>query len=330
MNCLIFVDSRLRCKAFQKKSARAVAGGARKQKLNLTSFAAQKTASKQNGIELGIERADSVAGQTDAKARNFVQRQPMHATAPPRKDHADSTQDISACASCPLYELNLCAEVRNKAQALANVRPGPLPLTSSIHKIPGRRMICHPKEWSEYILIICSGRAASSITLSDGRRQVLSLLLPGDIVFPTGVFEPTYGRAVEAITDVTYRKFKRSEFKSLLFEHPDLLETLTRVWAEERTRADQLTLDLGRRTADERIARLILTLAERLAKRSMMDGQTMEFPLRQRHIADATGLTPVHVSKVLGELQRAGLIKISGRSLTITDATELRQVAGPQ
>ena len=90
---------------------------------------------------------------------------------------------------------------------------------------------------------------------------------------------------------------------------------------------DQLALDLGRRTADERIARLILNLAPRLAKRGMANGPAMDFPLRQRHIADATGLTPVHVSKVLGEFQRAGLIEISSRSLTIINETELRRAA---
>ena len=88
-----------------------------------------------------------------------------------------------------------------------------------------------------------------------------------------------------------------------------------------------MALDLGRRTASERIARQILNLAERLAKRGMMRGQTMEFPLRQRHIADATGLTPVHVSKVLGEFQRARLIEISSRSLTILNEPELRIAA---
>ena len=58
-----------------------------------------------------------------------------------------------------------------------------------------------------------------------------------------------------------------------------------------------------------------------------MRTQTFDFPLRQRHIADATGLTPVHVSKVLGELQRAGLIEINGRSLTILNGPELQRVA---
>jgi CRP-like cAMP-binding protein len=217
-----------------------------------------------------------------------------------------------------------------KGQLAVGLHPGASDLASSSHTIPARRTIFHPKEWSEFVLVICNGRATSSISLPDGRRQVLSLLLPGDIVFSTGVFEPMSGHAVEAITDVTYRKFNRGKFKALLFEYSDLFEKLAKIWAEERARADQLALDLGRRTADERIARLILNLADRLARRGMLRGQTMDFPLRQRHIADATGLTPVHVSKVLGEFHRAGLIEISSRSLTIINESELRQVAGPQ
>ena len=97
----------------------------------------------------------------------------------------------------------------------------------------------------------------------------------------------------------------------------------------ERSRADQLIVDLGRRTADERIARLILSLGERLARRNMVRENPLEFafPLRQHHIADATGLTAVHVNKVLTEFRRDGLIKLSDRSLTILDEARFRRIA---
>jgi CRP-like cAMP-binding protein len=202
-----------------------------------------------------------------------------------------------------------------------------MPLASSTQLIPARRTICHPKEWSEFVPVICQGWAASSITLLDGRRQILSFLLPGDLVSTASLVEPMSGRTVEAITDVTCRKFSRTELKTYLFQRPNLLEKLSKNWVEERTQADQLALDLGRRTADERIARLILHLVDRLAKRAMTNNWTMNFPLRQRHVADATGLTPVHVSKVLGEFQRAGLIEINRRTLTIANEAELRRVA---
>jgi CRP-like cAMP-binding protein len=53
----------------------------------------------------------------------------------------------------------------------------------------------------------------------------------------------------------------------------------------------------------------------------------MEFPLRQHHVADATGLTPVHVSKVLSEFRRDGLIEIGERSLTILRVAEFQRLA---
>jgi CRP/FNR family transcriptional regulator, anaerobic regulatory protein len=192
---------------------------------------------------------------------------------------------------------------------------------------PDRRMICHPKDWSEFVPIICKGWATSSIILADGRRQILSFLLAGDLVSTACIFGPTSGRSVEAITEVTYRKFRRGDVKAALFKNPDLLETLSQVCIEEREQADQLAIGLGRRTADERIARLILNLADKLAKRGMMSGATLHFPLRHRHVADATGLTTNHACKVLRDFQRARLINIKNRSLTIINATELRHAA---
>jgi CRP/FNR family transcriptional regulator, anaerobic regulatory protein len=117
--------------------------------------------------------------------------------------------------------------------------------------------------------------------------------------------------------------------KGILLKHPDLFDKLSKAWIEEKDRSDQLIVDLGRRTADERIARLILNLAERLAQRGMMQAATtaMDFPLRQHHIADATGLTPVHVSKVLSQFRRNGLIRISDRSLAILDPAGFRRIA---
>ena len=245
----------------------------------------------------------------------------------PRTARIDPARCDSTFVACPACELSLCSVLRRHSNLEAERDAVPSPLVSSVHTVPARRTIFHPKEWSEFVPIICRGWSVSSIALPDGRRQILSFVLPGDAVSTAFLFGPLSGRYVEAVTEVTYRKFKRSDLRALLFENPDLFDRLSKTWIEERVQADQLALDLGRRTASERIARQILNLAERLAKRGMMHDQTMEFPLRQRHIADATGLTPVHVSKVLGEFQRARLIEISSRSLTILNEAELRLAA---
>ena len=178
--------------------------------------------------------------------------------------------------------------------------------------------------------IICGGWAASVVMLSDGRRQILSFLLPGDMVSTALLFEPRPNYQVEAITEVRYRMLRRAELKDALFKHAAMFAQVSKAWLEEKQRSDQLIVDLGRRTADERIARLILNLSERLAERGARTEKEiteMEFPLRQHHIADATGLTPVHVSKVLSEFRRNGLVRISNRSLTILDPSGFRRVA---
>ncbi len=243
----------------------------------------------------------------------------------PALSQQNVTQDPADCVTCALF--SRCGG--EDSQQAENYHLDMSRLSYSTHTAATRRTIRHPKEWSEFVLVICSGWAVSSIALPDGRRQVLSILLPGDIVCATSLFEPISGYAVDAITDVSYRRFKRTDLKALLSRNYGLFERLAKIWTDESERADQLALDLGRRRADERVARFILNLADRLVKRGMADGQTMDFPLRQRHIADATGLTAVHVSKVLGEFQRLGMIKILDRALTIVDEKELRRVGAP-
>jgi len=200
-------------------------------------------------------------------------------------------------------------------------------LPASEQTIAARRVIFRQRDLHDVVPFICQGWAASTVTLSDGSRQILMFLLPGDIVSPSLLFGPTAHCSVEAITEVQYRTFKRDDLKALLTRDSDLIEKIARVWNDRELQTQHLAVDLGRRTADERIARLILNLRDRLASRGMVQDQTMDFPLRQHHVADATGLTAVHVSKVLSEFRRRGLIEISDRSLTILNPAEFQRIA---
>ena len=159
-----------------------------------------------------------------------------------------------------------------------------------------------------------------------GRTAILSFLLPGDIASTALIFKPISQCSVEAITDVHYRTFKRAEFKEALLKHPDLSDKLFNIWIDEKARADQLAVDLDQRAADERVANLILNLFDRLTGRGIARDQTMDFPLRQHHIADATGLTAIHVNRVMSAFRRAGLLETNERSLTILDLTGLRRI----
>jgi CRP/FNR family transcriptional regulator, anaerobic regulatory protein len=221
------------------------------------------------------------------------------------------------CDLCAANGFDLC-------QAMSLLAP-----ETVIRVVPARRVIYREHELYDEVPFICDGWAACAIRLSNGSRQILSILLPGDMVSAALLFDARADYLVEAITDVHYRTFKRADVKASLFKHPDLFEKFSKAFIEEKIRADQLVVDLGRRTAEERIARLILNLEDRLSRRGMANQTTKEidFPLRQHHIADATGLTPVHVSKVLSEFRRSGLVKISDRSLAILEPARFRRIA---
>ncbi len=230
--------------------------------------------------------------------------------------HADA-----ACQGCIGYELNLCRALR-----LLGPEGAPAGLPFREHKMPARRLIWRERETVETVPVVCDGWAATAVTLSDGRRQILSFVLPGEIVSAYLIVEPVITCSVEAVTNLRYRTFARADVKAALGQCPDLIAMLGNIRNEETMRADQLAVDLGQRDAAERIARLIVSLSERLARRGLVRDGTFEFPLRQHHIADATGLTVVHAGKVLTEFRRAGLMEINGRALTLIDAAGLRRV----
>ena len=129
---------------------------------------------------------------------------------PNQDPEASGKENVTSCSVCLAYEFSLCAAMKQLGDEL---EPDDAPVACSVHTIPSRRTICHAKEWSEFVTVICKGWAASSSALPDGRRQIHSILLPGDVVLSTGPFNPVFGHTVEAITDVTYRRYKRSELE---------------------------------------------------------------------------------------------------------------------
>jgi len=244
-----------------------------------------------------------------------------------RDTEANATKVPFSCAICVGFDLKVCGAAAGSEAAAACTKS--LKVRQSANTAPARRIIWRGQELHNIVPVICSGWAAAIVMLSNGSRQIVSFLLPGDVISTTLLFDARPYCMVEAITDVSYRAFDRLELKALLYRDPELIDRFSKAWVDEKARADQLIVDLGRRTADERIARLILNLFDRLEKRGMVQGDPVEFdfPLRQHHIADATGLTPVHVSKVLTEFRRNGFINISERSLTILDQAGFRRIA---
>lgn len=224
-------------------------------------------------------------------------------------------------SSVPLYELSL-------GRFGKQLRQHQLSFTPVRQTIRPRRNIYIRGEASENTYIVCEGWACRVARLFDGRRQILSLLLPGDLFSATSPFQPNLDFYVEAITEVRYGAIKNTELRAKLSEDPVLLDGFMELCANETNHAYQSVIDLGQRLAEERIALLILQLMDRLEARGLVHDQSFEFPLRQLQIADAVGLTPVHVSRVMSLLRNSGLIATQNGILHILDLPKLRRIGG--
>ena len=182
-------------------------------------------------------------------------------------------------------------------------------------------------EKSEYIYILCEGWAFRFFQVRDGRRQILHMLLgPGDLFSAVTAFEEKLNFSVQALTEVRFGRIKRTEFKAQLTVNPALSIALTQTCIAQSNATDELLTAIGRLSAEERIAYLFLHLIKRLASRSVIHEQRYPFPLRQQHIAEITGLTSVHVSRVIGTFRDRGLIDLSGGFLTVFKLAELERL----
>lgn len=225
--------------------------------------------------------------------------------------------NISPCVRCSLRRSNFCGALNLVNASLKQVH----------QSIRARHIIYREGQETDGFDIICKGWAACSVRLADGRRQILSFLIPGDLVSATALFTSRQRFSVQPLTDVSYCMFSRSQLQKELMEKPRVFQELVKIGIAEKEQADQVIVSLGRRSAAARIARLVILLMERLSARGLVHDQSFEFPLRQQHIADAMGLTTVHVSRVINMLRKEGLVDIAQRRLRILSLKELQRLA---
>jgi CRP-like cAMP-binding protein len=165
--------------------------------------------------------------------------------------------------------------------------------------------------------------------LEDGSRQILEFVLPGAVLgfHPAQGAMATFG--IEALTDATLCVIPHRALEPLSRAHPEIAWRLAVLIARDRSTAYDHLTSVGRRSARERVAHLLLELFIR-CRSQWPAGRVDELrlPLTQEHIGDAVGLTSVHVNRVLRELRRGGIVEFHYRRLRVLDPDKLIDVAG--
>jgi CRP-like cAMP-binding protein len=179
---------------------------------------------------------------------------------------------------------------------------------------------------SDDVFFLCKGWAFRFVILPDGRRQIFNFLLPGDAFSAEAISEERLGSSVDALTKADVAAIPRREFKTRLAQN----QALGTIWADNVSRqlrtSDQLLVVLGRCTAEQRVGYLILELTRRMRKLGLTRAHWLAFPPRLSHLADALGLTPECVCRIIGRFRKRGILGLSSGRLEILDVNALERV----
>lgn len=193
--------------------------------------------------------------------------------------------------------------------------------------VPAGNLIVAEGEQSERIYTLFAGWAFRFKSLPDGRRQILNFVLPGDIIGLQAELLGPSSHGVEALTDISLCVFARDTVWAVYRELPPLALDLTWLAAHEERLVDDAVVSVGRRTALESVAALLVHLYKRAAAAGMADADgTVPFPPTQAHIADTLGLSVVHTNRTLQALRKRGLVRLAEGRLAIGDMRALRRV----
>lgn len=213
----------------------------------------------------------------------------------------------------PLSEADKEAIVRVTANRLNSVAP--------------RTEIIAEGSKPRFVKIIVEGWCCRHKMLENGRRQILAFMLPGDLCDFNVTVLRHMDHSISSITDVTYALLTQETMDDLTGGSPALMRAL---WWESLTRESiqrEWTLNLGQRTAYERVAHLMCELFVRQQAIGLADGDSVPFPITQGELSDATGMSNVHVNRTLQELRADGLIVFRGGRLTVPNMESLARAA---
>jgi len=163
--------------------------------------------------------------------------------------------------------------------------------------------------------------------LGDGRRQILSFLLPGDPATLSALSTTPLNHSVQMLPGSVIGEFDLAIVQHNAAVDRNLQNCVLATYEHEFARADELATNLGRRSAKERIAHMMLEFVTRINLRSPVRDRSIPMPLRQSHLADALGLTTIHVNRTLRALRDGNLIDIRGGVLQILNRKALITLA---
>ena len=177
------------------------------------------------------------------------------------------------------------------------------------------------------LFVVRRGSLMSYVILPDGSRQILRFLYPGDLLAAPALVYRSAPETLMALTESAVAVVDRAQVAALLADHPRLAALLLARDQIERVALTDRLAGLGRASAKARICALLICLRNRLRRLDPQVDASFSPGLTQEQIGDATGLTAVHVNRMLRQLEEEKLLARDGGRITFLDEHALARTA---
>jgi CRP-like cAMP-binding protein len=197
-----------------------------------------------------------------------------------------------------------------------------------VQRLPRDHVLKRDGEEPTHLFQLVDGWLASSITVASGRQQTVKIHLPGDMLGAPSLCVTRTAECLTAITPIVVRPMSRGDLMGVLARFPRIAAGQFLSAQRERVTLMEALAMMGQTDGSARIAGMLVDLFDRLTVLGQVKQGAMPFPLTQGQVGDLVGLSPVHVSRKLGAMERAGLIARGVRTISLLDIRRLRSMTG--
>ena len=202
-----------------------------------------------------------------------------------------------------------------------------LALPGEVTVVEANRDLVSLGEVVDRTCLVADGLMARFGETRDGSRQISALYIPGDMPDLYSYVLPRSSWALTALTKTTTVRILHSAIEALVDRYPAIGKAFWRDCTLDGAITAEWILNIGRRDARSRIAHLFCEMGARYERIGKLEGMTFPFPINQTHLADALGLTPIHVNRTLAALRKAEIVVSASRTVKVLDWNALKSAA---
>ncbi len=198
----------------------------------------------------------------------------------------------------------------------------------NVRELPAGTHLIREGDEPDPVFVILEGWACGYKILPEGGRQIISFMLPGDFCDIHIAILQAIDHNIVTLTKASVASLPRAEMEALIQARPTLTQAFWWSQLVDQSISRSWIVSMGRRKSVERVAHLMCELYIRMRNIGLASDDECDMPLTQLVLADALGLTPVHVNRVLRMLKTAKVMELKRGSLRIIDSEHLARIAG--